>query len=130
MSEDQRVRSTFYGPARRVWEDFMRICKREGSSASEKLTGYVEQYVMVHAPGNPQTLIPSFAEDGAVTLENLEGRLRQQCVDHAGKYGYIKLGDITRRGTDMGLSAKQAVAMTDRTQRWLREVMMVKVYNQ
>jgi len=130
VTEDRRSACNFYGPARRVWEDFMRICRREGSSASEKLTGYVEQYVMVHAPGNPQTLIPSYAENGAVTLENLEGRLRQQCVDHANKYGHIKLGEITQKGTDMGLSVKQAVAMTDRTQRWLREVMMVKVYSQ
>ena len=129
MSEDRRTQINVYGPARRVWKDFKRICKREGSSASEKLTGYIEQYVIVHAPGNPQTLIPSYAENGVVTLENLEGRLRQQCVEHAGKYGHIKLGEITQRGTDMGLSVKQAVAMTDRTQRWLREVMMVKVYN-
>ena len=130
MSEDRRTRSTFYGPTRRVWMDFVRICRREGSSASEKLTGYVEQYVLVHAPGNPQTLIPSFAENGVVSLENLEGRLRQQCVDHAAKYRHIKLSEITQKGTDMGLSVKQAKAMTDRTQRWLREVMMVKVYNQ
>jgi len=111
-----------------VWTDFKRICTREGSSASEKLTNYIEQYVIVHAPGNPQTLMPSFAENGVISLENLEGRLRQQCVDHANKYGHIKLLEITQRGTDMGLSVKQAKAMTDRTQRWLREVMMVKVY--
>jgi len=128
LSEEGRTRCTVYGPTRRVWKDFMRICKREGSSASEKLSSYIEQYVIVHAPGNPQTLIPSFAESGAVTMENLEGRLRQQCVEHAGKYGHIKLLEITQRGTDMGLSVKQAKAMTDRTQRWLREVMMVKVY--
>jgi len=73
-------------------------------------------------------LMPSFAENGVISLENLEGRLRQQCVDHANKYGHIKLLEITQRGTDMGLSVKQAKAMTDRTQRWLREVMMVKVY--
>jgi len=130
LSEDRRTQINVYGPTRRIWKDFMRICKREGSSASEKLSAYIEQYVIVHAPGNPQTLMPSFAENGVVSLENLEGRLRQQCVDHAAKYRHIKLSEITQKGTDMGLSVKQAKAMTDRTQRWLREVMMVKVYNQ
>jgi len=128
LSEDRRTQINVYGPARRVWKDFKRICKREGSSASEKLTGYIEQYVIVHAPGNPQTLIPSFAENGVVTLENVEGRLRQQCVEYAGKYDGIKVPEIVSKARDLGLSASQAIAMADRTQRWLREVMMVKVY--
>jgi len=130
MSEESRTRCTVYGPTRRVWKDFMRICHREGSSASEKLSAYIEQYVIVHAPGNPQTLIPSFAENGVVTLENLEGRLRQQCVEHANKYDGIKVPEIVSKGRELGLSAPQAIAMADRTQRWLREVMMVKVYLQ
>ena len=127
VSEEQRGPCNFYGPARRVWKDFLRICKREGSSASEKLTGYVEQYVEVHRPGNPQTLMPSYAENGAVNMENLEGRLRQQCVEWARKNGSISYDDVVLRAKGLGVDPKPRVAMARRTVKWLREVMMVKV---
>ena len=127
MGEEKRTHATFYGPARRVWLDFVRICKREGSSASEKLTGYVEQYVMIHRPGNPQTLIPSYSENGSISLENLEGRLRQQCIEHANKWQYIKYLEVVTRAKEMGLKAKPAIAMSERTVKWLREVMGVEV---
>lgn len=126
MSEKRSSRQ-FYGPAGRTWDDFKRICKREGSSASEKLTSYVEQYVIIHAPGNPQTLIPSFTDNGSITVENLEGRLRQQCMERANFKGFIHRRDVLERAKEIGLSIKQAMAMTDRTLEWLRKTMMVEV---
>lgn len=127
MSEKRGSRQ-FYGPAERVWDDFKRICKREGSSASEKLTGYVEQYVLVHRPGNPQTLMPSYSENGSISLENQEGWLRQKCLERAQWKGDIDYKEIIEISKDTGLEVKHRKAMADRTAEWLAKTMMVKVW--
>jgi hypothetical protein len=44
-------------PYKGVWQDFRRICSTEGTSASNKLTDYIVDYVRLHEPGNPQQRI-------------------------------------------------------------------------
>ena len=46
--------------------------------------GIVRRYVEVHAPGNPQTLMNSYAPNGSITRDNIEGRVRQPPSRRAG----------------------------------------------
>jgi hypothetical protein len=39
----------------KVWPEFKTICAREESSASEKLRDMIDEYVRLHAAGNPQS---------------------------------------------------------------------------
>jgi len=45
------------------WKEFIKISKREGSSASEKLTEFFCNYVAHHSHGNPQTLLTRYSRD-------------------------------------------------------------------
>ena len=49
-----------------TWDEFIKICRREGESASEKIRDFVTRYVEVHGHGNPQMLLSSFAEKQGV----------------------------------------------------------------
>ena len=62
-----RRKREFYGPGDELWKKFLSICRREGSSGSERLTEFVRRYVEVHGPGNPQTVMNSYAPDGSGT---------------------------------------------------------------
>ena len=42
------------------WKKFVEICKRDNSSAGEKIRDYVATFVRLHDPGNPQQLIVTF----------------------------------------------------------------------
>lgn len=81
----------------------------------------------MHAPGNPQTLIPSYTDNGAITVENLEGRLRQVCLERARFKGFIKRSEVLERAKETGLDLKRCLAMTGRTVTWLQKTMMVKI---
>jgi hypothetical protein len=93
------------------------------------LTDFTRRYVEVHAPGNPQTVMNSYASDGGITRENIEGRVRQLALEESKKRG----GEIEyRRILELikvdGVQGKVAVAMADRTATWLHKVMKVKVW--
>ena len=108
----------------------MMICRREGSSGSEKLTEFIRRYVEVHAPGNPQTVMNSYALDGSITRDNIEGRVRQLALEESskgipGEVSYRRVLEIVR---DESVQGKAALAMTDRTAQWLYKVMKVKVW--
>jgi hypothetical protein len=125
-----RRKREFYGPGNELWRKFLSICRREGSSGSERLTEFIRRYVEVHAPGNPQTVMNSFAPNGSITRDNIEGRVRQLALDQSRRLG---LGEISyRRIMEFmkaeGLSGKAAVAMADRTAHWLYKVMKIKVW--
>ena len=64
-----RRKRVFYGPGDELWRRFLSICRREGSSGSERLTDYIRRYVEIHGPGNPQTVMNSYAEKGSITHE-------------------------------------------------------------
>ena len=106
------------------------ICRREGSSGSEKLTEFIRRYVEVHAPGNPQTLMTSYAPNGSITRENIEGRVRQIALDESRRHrlGEIEYKSIMEFIRVEGVQGKAALAMADRTATWLFKVMKIKVW--
>jgi hypothetical protein len=124
-----RKKYLFYGPSEELWRRFLSICRREGSSGSERLTEFIRRYVEVHAPGNPQTVMNSYAPDGSVTRENVEGRVRQLALEESrkrgGELGYRRIIELVK---SEGVQGKVAVAMADRTATWLHKAMKVKVW--
>ena len=101
-------RTTFY-VTKQVWKDFKTILFREGESASSKIEGWVQHYVMLHKRGNPQLMIETFLPEKAeprVLCSWLDG-LRQGEV-HCRKKGVwldakncysCKLNRLRRRRT-------------------------------
>ena len=84
----------------------------------------------VHAPGNPQTVMNSYAPDGSIERDNIEGRVRQLAIEESkkgipGEINYRKVLDIVR---SEGIQGKIALTMADRTAYWLNKVMKVKVW--
>ena len=108
----------------------MMICRREGSSGSEKLTEFIRRYVEVHAPGNPQTMMNIYAPDGRITSDNIEGRVRQLALEESrkgipGEVGYRRVLEVVR---GEGVCGKAAVAMANRITSLLYRAMKVKVW--
>ena len=46
-----------------IYDEFKRICEREGESVSSKIREFIERYVIVHDVGNPQLQIMKFMEE-------------------------------------------------------------------
>jgi hypothetical protein len=46
-----------------VWKEFLKICKREGTNASNKLETFMQTYNQEHKAGNPQLLISHYVKD-------------------------------------------------------------------
>jgi hypothetical protein len=106
------------------------ICRREGSSGSERLTDFIRRYVEVHAPGNPQTVLNSYAPDGGITRDNIEGRVRQLALEESrkgiqGEVSYRRVLEIVKSECILG---KTAMTMADRTASWLLKTMKIKVW--
>lgn len=114
-----KYNASFYlGEDYPYWEKFLKICKREGEKASKKLREYIKDYVFKHDPGNPQTTIPSYSDDGQVTLSNIEGRIRQLCVEYRSDLYYRDILQwIKERGIDNG---KARSTMAERVVSWLK----------
>jgi len=43
-----------------IWDEFVKICAREGESVSAKIREYVARYVAIHSKGNPQLQLTRF----------------------------------------------------------------------
>jgi len=56
-AKTNEVKVYFPPKVRDRWDDFVKICAREGTSASEKIRDWVIAYVDKHKHGNPQTLL-------------------------------------------------------------------------
>lgn len=122
----------FYIPEsfRGTWEKFLEISRREGKNASVLIREFVSEYVDMHAPGNPQTVMNSFAPDGSITRDNIEGRIRQLALEESRKLGkgeinYMRIMEFVK---SEGIQGKAAVAMSERTAIWLFKAMKVKVW--
>ena len=112
---------TFYLTDKAEWGKFMKIVKREGRTASRVLKQYIVEYNRVHDPGNPQSLMSSFSENGAQTLSTIEGRVRQLCVEMHHKSGLLTWSFIIATIKDNGIKdAKSRVVMAERVRDWLR----------
>jgi len=114
-------KATIYLKDKDSWKKFMSIAKREGRTASHILQKYIEEYNRIHEPGNPQSLMSSYSENGAQTVATIEGRVRQLCIERHHKSGYLMWGYIVSLVKDHGISdAKSRVAMGHRVRDWLR----------
>lgn len=56
-----------------LWVEFLKICKREKESASQKLTTYIARYVAVHELGNPQLFLERWTKTTEQTCFNCQG---------------------------------------------------------
>ncbi len=54
------------------------IAKREGIKRKTLILRFIEEGFEKHDPGNPQTLLNSYAEGGTQTLNQIVGRVRQK----------------------------------------------------
>ena len=125
-----RRRREFYGPGDELWRKFLMIYRRERSSGSEKLNEFIMRYVEVHAPGNPQTVLNSYALDGGITRDNIEVRVRQLALEESrkgiqGEVSYRRVLEIVKFE---GILGKTAMTMADRTASWLLKTMKIKVW--
>jgi hypothetical protein len=114
--------SVYLGDTALYWEDFQKICRREGSSASQKISEFIEEYVSRHGAGNPQLVLPSFAEDGQQTIAGIEGRIRQVFYE-AGKKDSngVVYQDIVRKVRDSKIPFGKVVFLSDKVAKWLSE---------
>jgi hypothetical protein len=71
----------------------------------------------------------SYAPDGSVTRENVEGRVRQLALEESRKRGgemdYKRILELIKAE---GVQGKAIVAMADRTALWLYKAMKIKVW--
>jgi len=105
-----------------TWKKFISIAKREGKSASNVLRDFVHEYVDVHDPGNPQLRITSFSPEGARTIEQIIGRIRQQCLEYSNRNnGEIKIRIIEELLKDSKIRGKQFQPIRERLAKWLSD---------
>ena len=71
----------------------------------------------------------SYAPDGGITRENIEGRIRQLTLEERRKRGgeidYRRILELIKA---KGVQEKAVVVMADRTAAWLHKAMKVKVW--
>jgi len=54
------------------------IAMREGITRKDLILKFIREGFEIHAPGNPQTLLNSYAEGGTQTINQLIGQIRQR----------------------------------------------------
>jgi len=64
-----------------TWEKFLELCRKEGTSGSEKLEELVSSYVKDHDPGNPQRDIRIYSRPAAPKV-----LCQENCVTGVEKY--------------------------------------------
>lgn len=107
-----------------AYDRFIKATERDGTSASKVFSEAMRDWMRVHEPGNPQTLLPSFSDTGHMTLANIEGRIRQMCIEknnNEGKQGinFNYIHDLVKEL--MKLSGKKSLIKTDEISQWLHE---------
>lgn len=45
-----------------VWQQFLKICEREGTNASQKIEAFMQAYNQEHRNGNPQLLLTHYVK--------------------------------------------------------------------
>jgi len=103
----------------RIYNRFKWILKREGKSVGAHLREHIIKYVDVHDPGNPQARLTSYAEGGPVDLASIEGQVREYFRTRDSKGFSIYFRDIAARCREKVSDKKAALAMAERTARWL-----------
>jgi hypothetical protein len=78
--------------------------------------------LVTHEPGNSQTNILSFSEEGQITIAQIEGRIRQECLEYARKMdGVINVKHILEIVKPRVSGPRKRVAMVERVIEWLKE---------
>ena len=91
MSKPRPVKEIYWGnDPTDTWAKFLKICKREGSSGSEKIRDLVRDYVKLHEPGNPQQLLTRFAEGGGAYRAPHTCCFCWRQGEYVGEYEYTK----------------------------------------
>ena len=93
------------------------IAKREGIKRRELILRFLREGMEKHAPGNPQTLLNSYVEGGAQTINQLVGRIRQEFYSQ----GEVLKRDILAALKSEGIKGMERVNMADSIASWLRE---------
>ena len=105
-----------------IYEKLKKIAKREGKSASNILTDFMVQYVGIHDPGNPQTLLSSFAPNGHITITDIVGRLRQQCLEYArNRNNVIRMKIIKELVFNSNIKPRERYHVSEDIANWLKE---------
>lgn len=104
-----------------LWDRFMFSCKRDGTTASAQLVGFMERFLITHEPGNPQTAITSYSPEGQITQAQVEGWIRQECLARANKVGHISEREIIAFAREKVTSGGHLVAMVERVIIWLKK---------
>ena len=115
---------SFYYPNEEFWDKFKEICKREGRKVSDHLGAFIDNYVIVHDPGNSQTLMTSYGVEVKLdSLAMIEGRLRQLCMEYSkkGTPDELRYRDVMGFAKDLITSTKTRLAVVERTVEWLHE---------
>jgi len=104
-----------------LWERFVYSCKRDGTTASTQLVGFMERFLITHEPGNPQTAITSYSPEGQITQAQVEGWVRQECLNYAKKVEHITEREIIEITRQKITSGGPLVAMVERVIIWLKK---------
>ena len=103
-----------------LWDRFMFSCKRDGTTASAQIVGFMERFLITHEPGNPQTAITSYSPEGQITQAQVEGWIRQECLERVNKVGHISEREIIEFAREKITSGGHLVAMVERVIIWLK----------
>jgi len=102
---------------REMIDDLDIIAGREGISRKALILRFLGEGMEKHAPGNPQTLLTSYAEGGTQTVNQLIGRIRQKFYTR----GWASRREILETLKAEGIKGKKRVAITDGIIMWLRD---------
>ena len=103
------------------WLQFIKICRREGTTASKRLTNYFVQYVGIHDPGNPQTIFDSFFPEGQITISKIVGRIRQQCLEYArSRNNEVQMKIIYNLVNESNIKKSERINVTEGIVSWLK----------
>ena len=93
------------------------IAKRDGTSRKSLILKFLEEGIERHAPGNPQTLLNSYSEGGAQTINQLVGRARQFFLER----GRASRSEVLRYLVEEGVSGPERVSISKGLLSWLKE---------
>jgi len=118
----RRVSSFCYPEdSQETWSKFKSIAKRDGKSASDLLWSFIVEYVDIHDPGNPQLRITSFSPNGVKTIEQVIGRIRQQCLEYSKPRGEITLKIIESLMKEANIRGPTFSTIREKIVKWLSE---------
>ena len=92
------------------------IAKREGINRRTLILTFLKEGMEKHAPGNPQTLLNSYAEGGTQTINQLIGQIRQKFYNRGGGSRREILDSLQAKG----IKGKERASMADGIIMWLR----------